>query len=112
MSEIKSIIKIKSAIRSSFANNKYATVLNNGDENNGVILLKLLRKDNKSRLLGRSINEHGRYDWNDILVHDDIWQDESLITDRIKKEISFDPDLWVLEIETEEYWNPLESEPL
>ena len=63
MSEIKSIIKIKSAIRSSFANNKYATVLNNGDQNNGIILLKLLRKDNKSRLLGRSINEHGRYDW-------------------------------------------------
>ena len=73
---------------------------------------KLLRKDNKSRLLGRSINEHGRYDWNDILANDDVWQDESLITDRIKKEISFDPDLWVLEIETEEYWNPLESEPL
>ena len=76
MSEIKSIIKIKSAIRSSFANNKYATVLNNGDQNNGIILLKLLRKDNKSRLLGRSINQHGK------------------------------------EIETEEYWNPLEREPL
>ena len=73
---------------------------------------KLLRKDNKSRLLGRSVNQHGKYDWNDILAHNDVWQDESLITDRIKKEISFDPDLWVLEIETEEYWNPLESEPL
>ena len=108
MSEIKSIIKIKSAVRLAFANNKFATVLNNGDKDNGVILLKLLRKDNKSRLLGRYMNEFGKYVWNDILVNTEIWQDEKKIADRIKQEISYDTDLWVLEITTDEYWNPFE----
>ena len=109
MSEIKSIIKIQSAIRLSFAKNKFVTVLKKGDKDNGVILLKLIRKDNKSRLLGRSINEFGKYVWNDVLVNIEIWQDEKIIANRIEKEISYDPDLWILEIETDEYWNPFES---
>ena len=106
---LKSKLLIRAAIKVSESKNKIATVLCKGDENNGVIWLKLLRKDNRSRLLGRYLNEFGKYEWKDILIQDDIWLQETLITDRINKEVSFDPDLWVLEIETDVYWNPLEN---
>ncbi len=59
MSEIKSIIKIKSAIRSSFANNKIATIIHRGDEDNGAILLKIRRNDSKSFILGKSLSVEG-----------------------------------------------------
>ena len=107
-SRIKSKFLINAAIKLCYSKAKVATVLNKGDENFGVIWLKLLRKDNKSRLLGRFLNETGKYIWKDVLFEEGRWLEEKFIIDRINKEISYDPDLWVLEIETEDYLNPFE----
>ena len=43
MSELKSYLKIKSAIRASSANDKIATIVHKGDKDNGSILIKLRR---------------------------------------------------------------------
>jgi hypothetical protein len=108
MSEIKSIIKIKSAIRSSFANNKIATIIHRGDEDNGAILLKIRRNDSKSFILGKSLSVEGQYVWKTLIGNQNDWLEEALVTTRIENELKIDPDLWVLEIESDTIWNPLE----
>ena len=55
MSELKSYLKIKSAIRASSANDKIATIVHKGDKDNGSILIKLRRNDSMSCLLGKSL---------------------------------------------------------
>jgi len=106
---LKSKILINAAIKFCFSQNIISTVINKGDENNGVIWLKLLRKDNKSRLLSKYLDVNDKYAWKDVFNENNEWQDEKVVINRISKEISYDPDLWVLEIETEKYINPFES---
>ena len=36
------------------------------------------------------------------------WLEENVINEKIDKELIIDPDLWVLELESETFWNPLE----
>ena len=37
------------------------------------------------------------------------WVEEDKVDIRLEKELQFDSDLWILEIETNELWNPLEE---
>ena len=53
--------------------------------------------------------KNDKYAWKDVFNENNEWQDEKVVINRISKEISYDPDLWVLEIETETYINPFES---
>ena len=108
MVEIKSLLKVKSAIRASFSINKIATVLHTGDEDNGSILLKIRRKDSKSCLLGKSLSVDGKYSWSYMSGNIEEWSEENIINEKIDKELIIDPDLWVLELESETFWNPLE----
>ena len=108
MVEIKSLLKVKSAIRASFSINKIATVLHTGDEHNGSILLKIRRKDSKSCLLGKSLSVDGKYSWSYLSGNIEEWFEENIINEKIDNELKIDPDLWVLELESETIWNPLE----
>ena len=108
MVEIKSLLKVKSAIRVSFSLNKIATVLHTGDEDNGSILLKIRRKDSKSCLLGKSLSLDGKYSWSYMSGNIEEWFEENIINEKIDNELKIDPDLWVLELESETVWNPLE----
>ena len=108
MVEIKSLLKVKSAIRASYSINKIATVLHTGDEDNGSILLKIRRKDSKSCLLGKSLSVDGKYSWSYMSGNMEEWFEENVINEKIDKELKTDPDLWVLELESETIWNPLE----
>ena len=108
MLELKSFLKIKSAIRASHAKNKVATVIHLGDENNGSILLKIRRKDSKSCLMGKSLSDDGSYTWSLLSGCKNEWQEEDTVNEKIHKELRIDPDLWVLELESDTLWNPLE----
>ena len=39
----------------------------------------------------------------------DVWIDENIVNEKILKERKIDPDVWVLELETDTFWNPLEE---
>ena len=105
---LKSKLLINAAIKLCFSQNIISTVISRGDENNGVIWLKILRKDNKSRLLGKYFDDKNKFAWKDVFDEHEKWQDDKVVNNRISREISYDPDLWVLEIETETYFNPFE----
>tara|TARA_X000000950_G_scaffold97914_1_gene123773 strand:+ start:463 stop:795 length:333 start_codon:yes stop_codon:yes gene_type:complete len=108
MLELKSFLKIKSAIRASYAKNKVATVIHSGDDDNGSILLKIRRKDSKSCLMGKSLSDDGSYTWSLLSGCKNEWQEEDTVNEKIHKELRIDPDLWVLELESDTLWNPLE----
>ena len=108
MLELKSFLKIKSAIRASYAKNKVATVIHSGDDDNGSILLKIRRKDSKSCLMGKSLSDDGSYSWSLLSGCKNEWQEEGTVNEKIDKELRIDPDLWVLELESDTLWNPLE----
>ena len=108
MLELKSLLKIKSAIRASYAKNKVATVIHSGDDDNGSILLKIRRKDSKACLMGKSLSNNGSYSWSFLSGCKNDWQEENTVNEKIDKELRIDPDLWVLELESENLWNPLE----
>ena len=108
MLELKSLLKIKSAIRASYAKNKVATVIHSGDDDNGSILLKIRRKDSKSCLMGKSLSNDGSYSWSLLSGCKNEWQEEDTVNEKIYKELRIDPDLWVLELESDTLWNPLE----
>ena len=109
MSELKSYLKIKTAISVSAANDKIATIIHKGDKNNGSIILKLRRHDSKSCLLGKSLSHKGSYEWSSLFQENDVWIDENIVNEKILKERKIDPDVWVLELETDTFWNPLEE---
>ena len=90
------------------ATNLAATVLHTGDEDNGSILLKIRRKDSKSCLLGKSLSVDGKYSWSYMSGNIEEWFEENIINEKIDNELKIDPDLWVLELESETIWNPLE----
>ena len=71
MSELKSYLKIKSAIRASSANDKIATIVHKGDKDNGSILIKLRRNDSMSCLLGKSLTHEGNYEWASLFKDDE-----------------------------------------
>ena len=107
MSDLKSFLKIKAAIRLASSHNKIATIIRKGDEDNGAIYVKIRRNDQKCKLRSRVIGDNGYYNWVS-LIRDD-WIEEELIDKMLEKEVKFDPDLWILEIETNLFWNPLEE---
>ena len=108
MLELKSLLKIKSAIRASYARNKVATVIHSGDDDNGSIQLKIRRKDSKSSFMGKSLSSYGIYSWSLLFGCKNEWQEEDTVNEKIHKELRIDPDLWVLELESDTLWNPLE----
>ena len=108
MLELKSLLKIKSAIRASYAKNKVATVIHSGDDDNGSILLKIRRKDSKACLMSKSLCNNGSYSWNLLSGCKNEWQEEDTVNEKIDNELRIDPDLWVLELESETLWNPLD----
>ena len=109
MPSLKSSLKVKAIIRSAQSNDLFATILRSGDKDNGIILLKLRRKGNQSILLGKVLSADGFYKWNDLFYNENNWVDEKDVDKRIEKEIDIDPDIWILEIETEKFWHPLED---
>ena len=53
-------------------------------------------------------DDNNKFAWKDVFDEHEKWQDDKVVNKRISREISYDPDLWVLEIETETYFNPFE----
>ncbi len=80
----------------------YAALRRRGAAEAGAIFVKIDRLDGQAALYGpapqselaeRGIDRVWRR------VHDQPWIDPLLVEERIAKEIKFDPDLWLIEVE-------------
>ena len=83
-------------------------VLQRGNEFSGTLLLSLLQADRTVKILSERRNDHNKP------VFTKIHKEESLAPadadEYIRRAISRDPDLWVIEIETKNNVNPFETE--
>ncbi len=95
MSRLASEFWVKAYIRRLSLVNIPAFVVSHGDDTAGAVLIKLSTLDGQARLFHRSY---------DMTTGDQTWAElsngaEPDIDQLIQKQRSFDPDLWVIEIE-------------
>ncbi len=72
-----------------------AYVLSHGDDTAGAVLVKLVTLDSEARLFQRGFDLH---------TGDRVWQQleqgtEEQIDKALQRQLGFDPDLWVIEVE-------------
>jgi len=78
-----------------------------GEQNSGVILLKLNGLQGQCRLLIQQRDLEGAMGWMNALSKEEVEEHEA--DDYIRRSIDRDPDLWVIEIEDREMKNPFEG---
>lgn len=77
-----------------------AVVVRRGDADAGSVLLKINRLGGGCRVLGRAYTETGERAWLPATGDAPVKEDEA--DAYIRRQLDFDPDLWVLEIEDPE----------
>ena len=86
---------------------KFYYILQRGDRNSGIILLKLNGLENGCKLLIQQRDLDGILGWDNALAND--MPPESEIDAYIERSKNRDPDLWVIEVEDRELENPFED---
>lgn len=82
-------------------------LIRRGDHDNGAVLVRLDHPDGSASLESRVLNFDGGYDW--TVVMGDPPCPTAEVDARIEKELSFDPDCWVLAIDSAVGDNPLKA---
>ena len=101
---------IQAAIRRWQGDGGIATILHKGDAWGGAIILKLNLLDGASLLLTQTRDSQGRPAW--LKVQEGSRMNESECGTYIERQLSRDPDLWVVEIEDREGRFPFEGKVL
>ena len=79
--------------------------LNKGPSEGGAILVKVFVPGEGAQVYSQIRDMDGELTWMEIFENQ--WVDERKADEYIQKQISFDPDLWALEIEHKDKENPL-----
>jgi hypothetical protein len=73
-----------------------AFVVRSGAEEAGAVILKVSKLDGTCLVLNQARNAKGELVWSQVLGG---WTSDARATEWCDKQVSFDPDLWILEIE-------------
>ncbi len=107
---------VDAGLRRCSTENIPAVVRHKGDKMGGTVLLKITRTgiDFASRsevasgaccrVLGQLRDIDGRLDW--VATHDEDMIEEKAAEDYIARAVARDPDLWVIEVESDGTWHP------
>jgi len=74
----------------------FGTVIARGDESAGAIIILLAERGRRVGVLERLLGPHGNYAWMESIAA----QNEAEIDKFLEKRRRFDPDLWVIELDT------------
>ncbi len=97
LDKIKAELWVKAHIRRLQANGIFAVLVRRGDERSGAVLIKLNNLSGTAVILSRAFDGEGQSYWLKATGPEPIAEADA---DRyVDKQLSFDPDLWVLEIE-------------
>ena len=78
-----------------------------GDPDAGALLVKVGRLDGTSALFARTPALEGGMTWRSTLG--ETWHPDAEVEARLEREIGFDPDLWIVEVEDPQGRNPFED---
>jgi hypothetical protein len=96
---LKAGIFVRALIRRAQAQGASAFVVRKGAEEAGAVILTVSRLDGTSLLLNQARNGKGELVWARPLGD---WSEEAKARSWLDKQIRFDPDLWIVEIEDRE----------
>ncbi len=82
-------------------------IVNKGAHATGTVMLKLYAPGQGCRLLQQQRDLDGVMGWMNAFKEEIV--DEAKADDYIKRAVSRDPDVWVIEIEDKSYANPFEG---
>jgi hypothetical protein len=91
-----SAIQVKAIIRRAEIAGAHAFLVRRGQQEAGALLLKLSRLDGSFTVLNQARRGDGELVWTRPLGDS---ADESTVNAYLEKQLRFDPDLWILEIE-------------
>jgi len=97
MSRLTTQMRVSAALRIAKQEQIFVSILRKGDKDAGAILVEIQLDARYSRLLARQLNFEGEYEWVALTGDEPVPAFE--VTERIEKEISFDPDCWVIMVE-------------
>jgi len=97
LDRVKAELWVKAHIRRCQVNGIIATLVRRGDERSGSVLVKLNDLSGHAAILSRAFDGDGKTYWLKATGQDPVPEAEA--DHYVKKQLSYDPDLWVLEIE-------------
>jgi hypothetical protein len=102
---LRSDIFVSALIRRAEIEGAMAMLRRRGAPEAGAIFVKLDRLDGRAALYGpapQSVEIPEGVARLFVRLHDEDWRDPLTLEQRLQREISFDPDLWIVEIEDRE----------
>jgi len=94
---------VEAKIRECNASGKPTYVLNKGNKTGGLVLIKASNLKGQCKLYAQQRNLDGVLGWHEQNM------EEKEADSRIRQELEFDTDLWVIEIEDSEMQNPFRA---
>lgn len=86
-------------VRRASAHGDFATVVKKGEETAGQIVLVARRRDGRCRVFVRTMNKDGRYGW--TIAVEAGKEELGKINEYLEKQERYDPDLWIVELDTD-----------
>jgi len=112
MAKLKSAMLVSAAVRYASSALIDCVVARRGDPDAGAIFLHIDSLDGRHRLLARSLDFDGNYVWRVItgsVDSSDGWVDAETLEARLARELSMDPDAYVVAVADREARNPFDT---
>jgi hypothetical protein len=94
--QLKAKIWAEALMRRARLSGAFAYLRHHGDDDAGVVLIKIALMDGRAMLWAPERNEHYQRKW---VCQSQIAQSEADVDEQIERAMRRDPDLWVVEIE-------------
>ena len=89
---------VNALIRHANSVGDFATVAKRGDETAGQIILVTRRRDGFTQVFTRTLQSDGNYSWS---VAVQVEQEElGKVNEYLERQARYDPDLWIVELDT------------
>ena len=98
---------VEAFIRNCFSNGISVTVINKGEKLGGTVLFKLYQSIDSCRVLAQMRNSKDKIEW--YPIHKKETVDEKEASSLIYLSLTRDPDLWVIEVESQDIKLPFDD---
>ncbi len=99
---LKTEIRVSAQIRRAQISGAFAVIVRRGDPDAGAVAVKLYQGPGAVRLYVQSRDLDGKAIWREPFEEESGPEIEAKIDRWLEKEVSIDPDLWIVEIEDRE----------
>ena len=100
MARLTTDIVVGAALRQATGFGIFAAILRKGDARAGAIFVELEKSVNEFCLLARQLNYDDEYEW--VCITGTDWVSSEVVQDRLSREVSYDPDCWIISVQDSE----------